>query len=415
MLSFPRSKSLSTSFCFNELGRPFAHCVVVCDLLHKLAERRKHENGSRVACIIRSRDSQYCTVSEGTEGKVRVYKRGFLVLVVALLAAGAAQAQSTGNPLDQGADLDAVAPSASSDVRRLNLNAGATYGDSYFQSVDSLWNVGRTDGLSPLGSVPSPSASAHAPVPSEMLAEDTWPEPSEATPAPPKPPEPSDQGFHISISPYIWFAGMHGLVGALGHEASVHASFGDIFNYLNIGAMFSMEPRYNRIVMPFDFIYMKLSDNRGLPEELGFTSVKVKIRQFVVGQKIGYRVIDSEKFKIDGLVGFRYFHLGNTLTLQPQIENGFYRSANWVDVVAGAKIQAMLTPKVVVTIAGDAGGGGSNTDYQIAGFLGYKFKKFILQGGYRYLSVNYRPSGAASFIYDVDSSGLMFGATIPLK
>ena len=62
---------------------------------------------------------------------------------------------------------------------------------------------------------------------------------------------------------------------------------------------------------------------------------------------IGYRVIDSEKLKVDGLVGFRYWHMGTTLTLQPQIANGFYDSANWADVVAGARFQAMLSPKLL--------------------------------------------------------------------
>ena len=75
----------------------------------------------------------------------------------------------------------------------------------------------------------------------------------------------------------------------------------------------------------------------------------------------------------------------------------------------------MLSPKLVFTILGDAGGGGANSDYQVAGLLGWKFKKLTLQGGWRYLSVNYRPSGSASFIYDMATSGLIFGVTIPLK
>jgi len=58
----------------------------------------------------------------------------------------------------------------------------------------------------------------------------------------------------VSLSPYLWFAGVHGTVGALGHDAGVHASFLDIFSYLNIGLMVALEPRYNRIVMPFDFM-----------------------------------------------------------------------------------------------------------------------------------------------------------------
>jgi len=236
-----------------------------------------------------------------------------------------------------------------------------------------------------------------------------------AVPPLPDPPKPSDEGWHFGIAPYLWFAGVHGTVGALGHEGSVHASFRDVLSNFNVGLMFAVEPRHNRIVMPFDFMWIKLSDDKALPFEVGPTSVKVKINEFMLTQKIGYRVIDSEKFKVDGLAGFRYWHLGNTLTLQPQISNSFYASANWVDAVGGARIQAKLSPKVTLTVLGDAGGGGANSDYQVAGLLGWNFKKFSLQGGWRYMSVNYRPSGGVRFIYDMATSGLIFGATIPLK
>jgi hypothetical protein len=73
----------------------------------------------------------------------------------------------------------------------------------------------------------------------------------------------------------------------------------------------------------------------------------------------------------------------------------------------------MLSPKVTFTVLGDAGSGGANLDYQIAGLLGWKFKKFVLQGGWRYVSVNYRPT--SGFIYDMATSGLLMGVTIPLK
>jgi hypothetical protein len=78
----------------------------------------------------------------------------------------------------------------------------------------------------------------------------------------------------VAISPYLWFAGMHGTAGALA------------------------------------------------------TSAKVKVNQDMLTQKIGYRAIDNAKIKVDGLVGFRYFHMGSTVTLQPQIGNGFYASAD---------------------------------------------------------------------------------------
>jgi hypothetical protein len=65
-------------------------------------------------------------------------------------------------------------------------------------------------------------------------------------------------------------------------------------------------------------------------------------------------------------------------------------------------------------VLGDAGWGGANSDYQVAGLLGYKVeKKCILQAGWRYLDVNYRTSYA--FICDVATSGLLLGVTINLQ
>jgi hypothetical protein len=237
-----------------------------------------------------------------------------------------------------------------------------------------------------------------------------------ATPASsPGDPVPSDEGWHIGLTPYIWFAGVHGTVGVLGHDASVHASFSDVLSNVNIGAMGAVEARYNRVIIPVDFIWIKLSDEKALPFDVGVASVKAELNQTILTPKIGYRFIDEKKFKVDAVFGIRYWRGGNTFTLQPvQIGNGLSASANWVDAVAGAKFEVPLTPKLMVTVLGDAGGGSARSDYQVAGFLGLRLsKRWILQAGYRYLSVNYRPQG--TFIYDVAQSGLLLGATFNLK
>jgi len=240
-----------------------------------------------------------------------------------------------------------------------------------------------------------------------------------STPTPQLDDPSSDVGWHAVVSPYLWFAGVHGTAGALGHETSVHASFSDIFKYFNIGLMGAAELRYNRVVMPVDFLWMKLSDDRGIPvtDEVG--SVKAKITETMFGPKIGYRVISKGRVKIDALAGFRYWHLSTDLKLLSQgvqVGNTFSQSANWVDGLGGAKIQLWLTPKVVATVIGDAGGGGANLDYQVAGALGYKIsRKWVLQIGYRYLDLNYRPNGSAQFVYDVRMPGLVIGANYHVK
>ena len=230
------------------------------------------------------------------------------------------------------------------------------------------------------------------------------------------PPAATDDGWHIGVTPYIWFAAAHGTIGALGRDASFHASFGDIFSNLNLGLMGTFEARKKKLLLTADFVWIKLSDDRALPvNEIGIQSIKAKATQFLLTPKAGYRVVNQERIKVDGQIGFRYWHLSNDLTLEPQILNGLSDSANWVDVVAGARIEVPLTAKAKITILGDAGGGGANLDYQVAGILGYQVcKKCVLLGGWRYLDVDYRPSGRG-FIYDVATTGPVLGFTINLK
>jgi hypothetical protein len=226
-----------------------------------------------------------------------------------------------------------------------------------------------------------------------------------------------DDNWHLGISPYLWFAGVHGTVGALGRTASVHASATDVLSKFNIGLMGAMEARKQRFVLPIDFMWIKLSDDQALPENPfpGVTSIKVKVTQSILTPKIGYRFVDNPKLQADALIGLRYWHLGENLSFQP---SGFLinysQAANFADVVAGAKVTMALSPKAAVTILGDAGAGQANVDYQVAALLGYKIKPTVLlAAGWRYLDVNYRPS--SSFVYSAAQSGLLLGVTFNLK
>jgi hypothetical protein len=258
-------------------------------------------------------------------------------------------------------------------------------------------------------------STANQPTAAIGATEDGAPAQPPAAPTPQKAAVDPDDGWHFSVTPYLWFAGMHGTVGALGHDVSVHAGFTDIFKYLNIGLMGAAEPRYKKFGAPVDFLWMKLSDDKSLPFEVGPSSAKAKVTQTMLVPKVSYRLVDGEMVKIDGNFGIRYFHLGTTLSFTgtgPQ--PSFYQSANWVDCIGGARITAALSPKVLVTVLGDAGAGGANLDYQVAGVLGYKLKpSIILQAGWRYLDVNYEPK--STFVYDTATSGLIIGATFNLK
>jgi hypothetical protein len=235
-----------------------------------------------------------------------------------------------------------------------------------------------------------------------------------ATPAKTGGTESANQGWHVDVAPYLWFAGINGTVGALDHETSVHVTARDVLSDFNFGLMGAVEARYERIIIPVDFMWVRLKDNKGIPITDDVESVNTKINEDIFTPKVGYRVVDKPRFKADALFGLRYWHLGTTLTLQPtQIGNGFYGAANWVDALGGARFQAFLTPKAIVTIGGDAGGGGSRLDYQLVGLLGYKLKRVTIQGGWRYLVIHKKHTGTA--FADLAMTGVVLGAVIPLK
>ena len=229
-------------------------------------------------------------------------------------------------------------------------------------------------------------------------------------------PDPADQGWHVDVVPYLWFPGINGTVGALDHESSVHVTARDVLSYFNFGLMGAVETRYNRIIIPVDFMWVRLKDSKGIPITDVVESVNVKINEDIFTPKVGYRLVDNSRIKTDALFGLRYWHVGTTLILQPtQMSNRFYGAAHWVDAVAGGRFQAFLTPKFILTIGGDAGGGGSGTrlDYQVGGLLGYKVKRATLQVGWRYLVIHKAPTGA-TFV-DLAMTGVVLGVVIPVK
>ena len=159
----------------------------------------------------------------------------------------------------------------------------------------------------------------------------------------------ADQGWHVDATPYLWFPGMHGTVGALGHQSSVHVTARNVLSYFDFGLMGTVEIRYSRIIIPVDFMWVRLKDEKGIPITDAVESVNVKINEDIFTPKVGYRIVSRTRFKADYLIGMRYWHLGTTLTLQPQIASGFYGAANWVDAVEGARFQWFFTPKARLT------------------------------------------------------------------
>ena len=226
----------------------------------------------------------------------------------------------------------------------------------------------------------------------------------------------SESNWHFTVAPYLWFPGVHGNIGGPnGREIGFSASPGDLLSHFRIGLMGVVAPRYKRIVMPLDIMWIRLGDNRALPNTPGQGVANLHATEFFLTQKLGYRLIDSDRLTVDALAGFRYWYFGENLSFTTNTLN-FSGVQSWVDPLVGGRIAGILTPKVEVSIGGDVGGwgAGSQIDYQIFGLLGYRIKPALaLQVGYRYLYFDYRRASGAYL--DTATSGVVVGVAIALK
>jgi hypothetical protein len=226
-----------------------------------------------------------------------------------------------------------------------------------------------------------------------------------------------DSEWHSDASPYIWLPGVHGTVGALGRDSSVHATPGDLISNFRFGLMGTVEARRKWLLLPLDMMWVRLGDSKALPfPNLEATNADIKADEFILTPKVGIRLLNQEKIKIDVLTGIRYWHFSENVHFVPSNLNlNFTASQDWVDPLLGGRITGVLAPKIVITIFGDVGGWGtgSQLDYQFGGVLGYKIKpKWTLQAGYRYLFADYRNGGTA---IEMVTSGVLMGITFNIK
>jgi hypothetical protein len=222
----------------------------------------------------------------------------------------------------------------------------------------------------------------------------------------PAPPVDDDPHWHFISLSYLWFPGVSGTVGAKGYDSRVAVSPSDLLSHFNFGLMGSFEPQYKRWSLPIDFVWAKLGDDKSFVRLPGY-SAKATVKEGIFTQKVDYLVLDGRIVKIRATAGVRGWYVSENLKLTPPTPPTFSagRSQGWADVVGGANIVVPFSPKIAIFIAGDAGGGGANVDYQVAGMANYQIKpKWGIGIGYRYLDVNYRNSN--QFVLDTHQSGI---------
>jgi hypothetical protein len=216
---------------------------------------------------------------------------------------------------------------------------------------------------------------------------------------------PSDGWVH-SVALYLLAAGLDGTVTAKGVEAEIDASFSDILEDLEMGAMVAYRGESERYALTLDTIYMGL----GAQGDIGPSTAEVDVDELVVELDWCWRIDPMT----DLFVGARYWGISTDLALSgPGPGASVNADEEWIDPLIGARHTLPLAEDWSLTLRGDIGGFGVGSDFSwqaVARVNWQMTQSSLLAFGYRAVAVDYEDgSGTDEFRYDVTTSGFLAG------
>jgi hypothetical protein len=244
-------------------------------------------------------------------------------------------------------------------------------------------------------------------LPSASLAADALLEPLPAMPP--------TAGWTFTLAPYFWMAGIEGSIAQFGFDAlEVDASFMDVMENFDIGAMAVAEARNGPFGIAMDFQYIRLSAEVETP--LGLLADRIAVESTTLTALVAgeYRILETGTTSVDLMAGARLWRVETDIDPRGGPANDLFFSDGdtWVDPIIGARARQDLAGNIYLTGWGMIGGFGAASDFtwDVMAALGYQLNDRIsMVGGYRALGVDYSDG---DFLFDVVQHGPILGAVL---
>lgn len=208
---------------------------------------------------------------------------------------------------------------------------------------------------------------------------------------------------------YFWGATIGG-TSAAGDDIDI--PFSDILDNLNIGLMTLVVARKNKLSLFADVIYLDLETTDRTTGNIIGVPIKIKadveLQGVITTVGAGYAVLETDSTRLDALVGARYLWLKTDITFDvgPAKEK-FSDSGHTIDGVVGLRGKTDLNENWFLSYYLDVGTGESDYTWQAWGSINYRFERFDLAVGYRYLEWNFGDNDAFD---DLNIHGPVIGA-----
>lgn len=231
-------------------------------------------------------------------------------------------------------------------------------------------------------------------------------------------PPSNDWTYHVV--PYLWLFGLNGDVNVKGIDAELDVAFSDVIENLDFAGMIHLEAHNGTWGVYLNPIYGALSiEGEVGPIDLD-AETELTIIEFGGLYRVGEWALGSGKdriVRVDIELGGRYWSLENELDaavalgIGPGFATTVKQDDDWIDLIGGVRIQALLTDKASFLLNANIGGGGSDFSWNLTALGGYQFTDlFTLWAGYRLLDVDYEDgSGSDKFALDAQLGGPIIG------
>lgn len=208
---------------------------------------------------------------------------------------------------------------------------------------------------------------------------------------------------------YLWYASIG---GSAGQEGDLRIDADDLIDGLNLAFMGNIAMRKNRWGFMLDALYLNASDNQNILTRSAGVNLNVELDGWVVNPMLGYLVVDSDNFSMNVVAGARYLDLSTDVDLRnadPSAASFNQRlsgSGSIWDAMIGVRGEVLLNANWFIPYHLDIGAGDSDFTWQAFGGLGYRFERFDILAGYRYLSWEFEDTAALD---DLNLSGVGVG------
>ncbi|WP_315388787.1 hypothetical protein [uncultured Stenotrophomonas sp.] len=191
--------------------------------------------------------------------------------------------------------------------------------------------------------------------------------------------------WQLSVVPYIWGASVKADVNAPPlAPITVHKSFSDTFQHLDMAAMAIIDARRGRWGILSDFTWVDTSEDAMVPR-VGLPAT-LETRVATAALMGHYRFIDEARWGLDAIAGARYWHLRGKVDV-PALGRGVDISRNWVDPVLGVRLGWTLSGRQGITVWA-LGSASDAVRWDLMASYGVRITDHAwLRVGYRYLAM----------------------------